>query len=65
MTFCYHPNELEEKGFRKLEAFLRVHEGEFVPFPLGQSDREEKLEDRLLRRAYFGLRGLRKRIKGK
>lgn len=65
VTFCYHPNELDEKGFLDLEAFLRVHEGEFVPFPLGQTDREENLEDRLLRRAYFGLRGLRKKIKGK
>ena len=65
VTFCYHPNELDEKGFLDLEAFLRVHEGEFVPFPLGQSDREENWEDRLLRRAYFGLRSLRKKIKGK
>ena len=65
VTFCYHPNELDEKGFLDLEAFLRVHEGEFVPFPLGQTDREENLEDRLLRRAYFGLRSLRKKIKGK
>ena len=65
VTFCYHPNELDEKGFLDLEGFLRVHEGEFVSFPLGQSDREENLEDRLLRRAYFGLRSLRKKIKGK
>ena len=65
VTFCYHPNELDEKGFLDLEAFLRVHEGEFVPFPMGQSDREENWEDRLLRRAYFGLRSLRKKIKGK
>lgn len=65
VTFCYHPNELEEKGFRDLEGFLRVHEGAFVPFPLEPSDREENLADRLLRRAYFGLRGLRKKIKGK
>ena len=65
VTFCYHPNELDEKDFLDLEAFLRVHEGEFVSFPLGQSDREENWEDRLLRRAYFGLRSLRKKIKGK
>lgn len=63
VTFCYHPNELEEKGFRDLEGFLRVHEGAFVPFPLEMSDRKENLEDRLLRGAYFGLRSLRKRVK--
>lgn len=63
VTFCYHPNELDEKGFLDLERFLRVHEGAFVPFPLEMSDREENLEDRLLRGAYFGLRSLRKRVK--
>lgn len=64
VTFCYHPNELDEQGFRELEAFLRVHEGEFISFPLGQSERKENWEDRLLRRAYFGLRRLRKTLKG-
>lgn len=65
MTFCYHPNELDERGFMELEKFLRVHEGEFVNFPTGQSDLGESLRDKLLRAAYFGMRKLRKKINGK
>ena len=65
VTFCYHPNVMDEEAFLELERFLRVHEGEFVPYPKGQSKREEDLRDRLLRRGYFAMRGLRKKLNGK
>lgn len=65
VTFCYHPNEMDEADFTRLEKFLRVHEGDFVNFPTGRSDRRESLYDRLLRESYFGLRKMRKKINGK
>lgn len=65
VTFCYHPNEMKDGDFRELEAFLNVHEGEFIAFPLGRTERRENIRDALLRRAYFGMRAVRKNIHGK
>lgn len=65
VTFCYHPNMMGEEDFIRLEKFLRVHEGEFVPYPRGQAKRQEDVKDRLLRRGYFLMRNIRKKIKGK
>jgi hypothetical protein len=60
VTFCYHPNEMDDKAFDELESFLKLHEGEFVSFPLTQSERKESLQDKLLRAAYFGKRKMKK-----
>lgn len=65
VTFCYHPNEMKDMDFTDLEAFLNIHEGEFVPFPLSQSERRADIRDMLLRRAYFGMRAVRRKSHGK
>ena len=65
VTFCYHPNVMGEEDFIQLEGFLRVHEGEFVPYPRGQAKRREDVRDKLLRRGYFLMRDVRRKLSGK
>lgn len=65
VTFCYHPNVMGEEDFLELEGFLRVHEGEFVPYPKGQTKRREDIGDKLLRLGYFTMRHIRRKLNGK
>ncbi len=54
VTFCYHPNTLNDAGFAKLEDFLNKNAGLFVSFesclPVG---RKRSLLDRLLQKIYY------------
>ena len=65
VTFCYHPNVMGEEDFLELEGFLRVHEGEFVAYPKGQTRRREDMGDKLLRLGYFTMRRIRRNLNGK
>jgi hypothetical protein len=51
---------MDDKAFQELDSFLKLHEGEFISFPLTQSDRKESLQDKLLRAAYFSKRKMKK-----
>lgn len=51
ITFCYHPNNMNEQDFNLLEDFMRKNK--FVTFPLEQSKRKKSLYDRLINKIYF------------
>ena len=56
VTFCYHPNTMEDSGFRELEAFLGRNVGKFSGFPTCQAKRAFGPLDALLRSLYFARR---------
>lgn len=56
VTFCYHPNIMEDGDFRELEAFLEKNAGKFGVFPTGQAKRAFGPLDALLRKLYFARR---------
>lgn len=53
ITFCYHPNTMNEKDFIELEKFLINRKEKFIKFPLEQVEREKSLFDKLLEKIYF------------
>ena len=58
VTFCYHPNIMEERDFERLERFLDEHHHSFVSFPLEQTTRKRSLFDTLLSGLYLARRRL-------
>lgn len=56
VTFCYHPNTMDDGDFRTLEAFLEKNAGKFGSFPTRQSKRPFGPFDFLLRTLYFARR---------
>lgn len=55
VTFCYHPNEMRENDFLRLEDFLKKYKTEFIEFPLRTENRRFSLYDRMLMRMYLRL----------
>ena len=53
VTFCYHPNIMDDRAFEELEAFLENNKHDFIPFPLDEVHRKESVIDLLLRKLYF------------
>ena len=53
VTFCYHPNTMEDSAFSYLEAFLKENEKSFIPFPLTEKTRKKDFFDRILKTVYF------------
>lgn len=61
VTFCYHPDEMNELDFHKLEKFLDLHGTQFVSVAdLELKKRPKTFYDAILSFAYFKLRGLLK-----
>lgn len=61
VTFCYHPNNMTELGFKELEIFLEKHASEFVAFhQLRLNRRPKNILDRTLSHFYFLKRGMTK-----
>jgi len=56
VTFCYHPNTMNEKDFLDLENFLKKYQKKFIPFPLQEVSRRESFIDRFLKKMYFARR---------
>lgn len=56
VTFCYHPNTMEDEDFRDLETFLEKKAGKFGDFPTCQVKRAFGPFDALLRALYFARR---------
>lgn len=56
VTFCYHPNTMEEADFFLLERFLIKNNKRFINFPIKQSLRKMSIYDRLLKKMYFARR---------
>lgn len=65
VTFCYHPNIMQDADFAHLEDFLKKNSSRFVcaeniPMP----KRQRGLLDMALHALYFGLRKLRRALHG-
>ena len=61
--FCYHPNTMSDDEFNELEAFLRTHKDEFIPFPMDVSHRKYSLLDAAMSKSYFALRSFKRRLR--
>lgn len=61
VTFCYHPNIMEDKDFILLEHFLMANTANCIRFPLSGCRNKKSLYDSLLSLIYF----FRLRIKRK
>lgn len=60
VTFCYHPNVMNDESFSKLERFIRRHRSEFISFDsIELKKRKLDFIDRMLSFAYFANRKLR------
>ena len=53
VTFCYHPNNMEEKDFLNLENFIKKKRINFIEFPIRESTRSKSLFDNILSYIYF------------
>lgn len=53
VTFCYHPNGMNESSYEKLENFLKKNK--FVDFPLWQTTRKRSVIDKLLMKVYYAI----------
>lgn len=51
VTFCYHPNTMNEAGFEQLENFLK--ENKFFDFPLELTNRKLSFIDKILMKVYY------------
>lgn len=53
LTFCYHPNMMQDADFKRLEAFLSENAKQFQSFKAKLTDRKRSLYDRLMRTLYL------------
>ena len=53
VTFCYHPNTMDEKSFQKLEKFLKKWSKNFKTFPKSVKIRKFNFLDYMLQKIYF------------
>ena len=61
VTFCYHPNVMDDTAFKELDIFLEKRNVQFRTFPISrESCREVSLFDVLLQKLYFTFRQLRR-----
>ena len=59
VTFCYHPNNMTDEDFEKLEKFIKKHKNLFVEFKLIK--RKRNLYDKMLEKLYFNIRKIRRK----
>lgn len=59
VTFCYHPNTMEEEDFEKLEKFLKENKNNFIEFPTEEITRNKTIYDNVLSFIYFAKRKLK------
>ena len=53
VTFCYHPNMMQENDFERLEIFLHTFKRQFIPFPTEKTKRKYSVFDKLIRYLYM------------
>ena len=53
VTFCYHPNIMNDKDFEELEAFILQNRAKFKNFEAKETTRKQSVVDKLLRKLYF------------
>ena len=54
VTFCYHPNTMNDEAFENLESFLKRYR--FTDFPLEEVTRKKSIIDFLVQKLYFAKR---------
>ena len=60
VTFCYHPNVMNDTSFEKLEEFIIEHKKEFTSFKeISFSQRKRSVLDKILRVSYFAIRRIK------
>ena len=60
VTFCYHPNVMENRDYEILETFLKNHKNDFICYnPSLLINRKFSLKDFLFKKMYFMKRKLR------
>ena len=57
VTFCYHPNNMNEDDFRELRSFIHKHRNRFADYSIKETKRKRSALDRLIACAYFLRRG--------
>jgi len=65
ITFCYHPNSMNDNDFDVLEKFLRRHSNKFTTIPIEivkNTHRSKSVIDKLLTSTYFALRKCRRLV---
>lgn len=66
VTFCYHPNNMSEYDFKKLENFIKKNKFEFKSLSnILLRDRKLNLLDIVLRKSYFTIRKLKIRLRSR
>ncbi|AEE91896.1 conserved protein of unknown function [Tepidanaerobacter acetatoxydans Re1] len=66
VTFCYHPNNMKDNNFKRLDFFIEENRDRFADFKeLLFKDRKLDAYDKILRKSYFSLKSLRVKLKGK
>ena len=53
ITFCYHPNTMNEENFSELERFIVAYRKRFIDFPICETTRRRMLIDKIYRWLYF------------
>lgn len=56
VTFCYHPNVMEEDDFIYLENFFKKWKNRFISFPLEPVHRRKTVYDWMLGKIYYRIR---------
>lgn len=56
VTFCYHPNTMQDKDFDKLDVFIRENRALFRDFEAIETSRKPTLLDAILKKLYFARR---------
>lgn len=56
VTFCYHPNMMEEQEFIYLESFLKKYNKLFTSFPIFKQTKRKSILDCALNKLYFSRR---------
>lgn len=53
VTFCYHPNIMDDEDFMYLEGFIKENQKDFICFPLVESERKLSVIDKFFSGLYF------------
>ena len=56
VTFCYHPNTMDDNMFSDLEQFIKKNKKKFVSFPIIKTKRKKNIFDIFLEKLYFARR---------
>lgn len=64
VTFCYHPNTMDDADFSALEEFLSHHAKEFGVCESVAKKRHRTIADKFVSACYFALRNVREALRG-